>query len=85
MFCRPSGEASWPVVGNVFGGVLFFSRTETTAFATLSFGVTTALMFGCAVNCCSKFVAAVGPSHVPAGSPTFVYEPSSKCDLSTPL
>ena len=52
----PSGDASWPVVGNVFAGIWSFCRTEITALALSSFGVTTALMFGCAVNCCSNVV-----------------------------
>ena len=56
-----------------------------TAFALSSFGVITALMFECAVNCCSNVVAAVGGSHVPAGSPTFVYVPSEKLGSSTLL
>jgi hypothetical protein len=34
------------VVGNFFAGMLFFLRTEMTAFALSSFGVMTALMFG---------------------------------------
>src|SRR5690242_19127978 len=85
MFCRPEGDASWPVVGNVFGGTLSFCRTEMTALALSSFGVITALMFLCAVYCCSNVVTAVGGSHVPAGSPTFVYEPSWKCGARTPL
>ena len=73
------------MVGNVFGGILSFCSTEITAFALSSFGVTTALMFLCAVNCCSNVVAAVGGSHVPAGSPTFTYDLSAKCGASTPL
>ena len=56
-----------------------------TALALSSFGVTTALMFGWAVNCCSNVVAAVGGSHVPAGSPTFVYVPSLNFGSNTPL
>ena len=56
----------------MFGGILFFCRTEITAFALSSFGVTTALISGWAVNCCSNVVWAVGGSHVPAGSPTLV-------------
>src|SRR5438874_12661194 len=83
MFCKPDGEASWPVVGNVFGGMLFFCRTEITAFALSSLGVITALMFGWAVYCCSKLVCVTDGVHVPAGSPTFVYEPSLKCGSNT--
>ena len=73
------------MIGNVFAGILFFKSTEMTAFAVVSLGIRTAFMFGCAVNCCSNVVAAVGASHVPAGAPTLVYEPSAKCGLSTPL
>ncbi len=85
MFCRPDGDASCPVVGKVLAGTLFFRSTEMTALALSSFGVTTALISGWAVNCCSKVVAAVGGSHVPAGSPTLVYEPSSNFGCRTPL
>ena len=85
MFCRPEIDASCPVVGKVFAGIEFFCRTEITAFALSSFGVTTALMFGCAVYCCSNVVCATDGVHVPGGSPTFVYEPSLKCGARTPL
>src|SRR5207344_2704892 len=85
MFWSPDGDASCPVVGNVFGGTLFFCRTLMTAFALSSLGVTTALMFEWAVNCCSNVVAAVGGSHVPAGSPTLVYVPSLKLGSNTLL
>ena len=60
------------MVGNVFGGIFLFFSAAITAAALLSFGVTTALMFGCAVYCCSNRVWAVGGSHVPVGSPTFL-------------
>ena len=83
MFCRPGADASCPVVGNVFAGTPSFCRTEITAFALSSFGVTTALMFGCAVYCCSKFVWVTDGVHVPAGSPALVYEPSLKCGSNT--
>ena len=56
-----------------------------TALALSSFGVTTALMFGWAVNCCANVVCATDGVHVPAGSPTFVYVPLSKSGFSTPL
>ena len=41
-----------------------------TALALSSFGVTTALMFLCAVYCCWNVVAATDGVQVPAGSPT---------------
>src|SRR5438046_2747796 len=85
MFCRPDGDASCPVVGNDFAGILFVCRIAMTAFALSSFGVTTALMFGWAVYCCWNVVAAVDGSHVPAGSPTLVYVPSLNFGSSTPL
>ena len=69
----------------MFAGIPPFCRTEITAFALSSFGVTTALMFGCAVYCCSNVVCATDGVHVPGGSPTFVYEPSLKCGARTPL
>src|SRR4249919_3506159 len=85
MFCNPDGDASWPVVGNVLGGILSFCNTAMTAFALSSFGVTTALMLECAVSCCSNVVCAVGGSHVPVGSPTFTYDLSAKCGARMPL
>ena len=49
-----------------------------TALALSSFGVTTALMFGCAVYCWANVVCATDGVQVPAGSPTFTYCPLSK-------
>jgi hypothetical protein len=59
------------VVGIVFAGTWFVFNTEITELASVSFAVTTALMLGCAVNCCWKFVSACWLSQVPPGSPTF--------------
>ena len=59
------------MVGNVLAGILLRLQLAMTALALSSFGVTTALMFGCAVNCWSNVVCATDGVHVPAGSPTF--------------
>src|ERR1700756_4043246 len=48
-----------------------------------SFGVRTALMLLCAVNCCWNSLSAVGGSHVPAAEPTWTYFPLSKNGFGT--
>ena len=83
MFCSPCSVASWPVVGTFFAGVFKVFKPEITELATPSFGVTTALMFVCAVCCCWKIVNAFWLSQVPAGWPTFVYAPDLNFGSST--
>src|SRR6266566_3987042 len=53
------------------------------AFSSL--GVSTALMFGCAVNCCWNSVSAVGGSQVPAALPTLAHLPELKNGFITAL
>ena len=48
-----------------------------------SFGVTTELMFLCAVNCCWNSLSAVGGSQVPAAEPAWTYFPLEKNGAST--
>src|SRR6516225_6540393 len=50
-----------------------------------SFGVSMALMFGCAVNCCWNSVSAVGGSQVPAALPTWAHLPELKNGFITAL
>src|ERR1039457_7110030 len=53
------------------------------AFSSL--GVSTALMFLCAVNCPWNSVSAVGGSHVPAPWPTWTHLPGEKNGAITAL
>ena len=50
-----------------------------------SFGVSTALMFLCAVNCPWNSVSAVGGSQVPAAVPTLTQVPALKSGAITAL
>jgi hypothetical protein len=47
-----------------------------------SFGISAALMFGCAVYCCWNSLSAVGGSQVPAGWLTS-FQPLENCGAST--
>ncbi len=47
-----------------------------------SFGISAALMFGWAVNCCWNSLSAVGGSQVPAGWLTS-FQPLENCGAST--
>ena len=50
-----------------------------------SFGVSTALMLLCAVNCCWNSLSAVGGSQVPAALPTWCHLPELNSGFSTAL
>src|SRR5215471_3377526 len=50
-----------------------------------SFGVSTELMLGCAVNCCWNSVSAVGGSQVPAALPTSAHLPEVKNGFITAM